>query len=543
VLTAEEIVKRVGLMSSVRSNWERLWQDCSHYCLPRQNTFIRSNWMGGENRDKLIYDSTAPQALEKFAAAMESMLTPRTQRWHGLTLGKTPQARSVAVKKWLDSVVDILFEVRYSSRANFASQSSEVYMSLGSVGTGPFLVEDGLSKGIQYRAIHLSEIYISEDAWGRVDCIARKYKLTARQAVKRFGDRSPDRVKEVEQNNPEREFEFIHYVCENDKRLYGSNSVSGMKWSSYDVCVDTKDTVEMGGYRTQPYAVSRYVTGPRETYGRSPAMTVLADIKTLNEMSKTMLRYGQLTTDPPWLLPDSDALQAFAARSGALNFGGVDDQGNELVKALRLTGDPKLSLELMNQRRESINRAFLVTLFQVLVDAPQMTATEVMQRIQEKGALLAPAMGRQQSEFLGTVIDRELDILWAHGELPDPPEEVLAMGGAISANYDSPLTRLQKADEGVGILKTLENVMAFREIDPHVGLRIRADDAIQTLAEINGMPARLLASDEEYQQALEQARQQDQVAQMAQMAQPAAGAVKDLSAANKNMAPQQQRAA
>ena len=40
-----------------------------------------------------------------------------------------------------------------------------------------------------------------------------------------------------------------------------------------------------------------------------------------------------------------------------------------------------------------------------------MTATEVLERAREKGALLAPTMGRQQSEALGPMIEREIDIL------------------------------------------------------------------------------------------------------------------------------------
>ena len=37
-----------------------------------------------------------------------------------------------------------------------------------------------------------------------------------------------------------------------------------------------------------------------------------------------------------------------------------------------------------------INDAFLVTLFQILTETPEMTATEVIERTREKGALLSP---------------------------------------------------------------------------------------------------------------------------------------------------------
>ena len=72
----------------------------------------------------------------------------------------------------------------------------------------------------------------------------------------------------------------------------------------------------------------------------------------------------------------------------------------------------------MEQRRVAIDDAFLVTLFQILVDTPRMTATEALIRAQEKGMLLTPTMGRQQSEALGPQIERELDLLMFHRILP-----------------------------------------------------------------------------------------------------------------------------
>ena len=107
---------------------------------------------------------------------------------------------------------------------------------------------------------------------------------------------------------------------------------------------------------------------------------------------------------------------------------------------------------------EVINDAFLVTLFQILVDAPQMTATEAMLRAQEKGALLAPTMGRQQSEFLGPLIEREIDILSRAGALPPMPDALVKAGGMVEVEYQSPLNRAQRSEEGVAILRTLESL-------------------------------------------------------------------------------------
>ena len=60
----------------------------------------------------------------------------------------------------------------------------------------------------------------------------------------------------------------------------------------------------------------------------------------------------------------------------------------------------------MTGQRAAVNDALYIRLFQILVQNPQMTATEVVERTNEKGILLAPTVGRQQSEYLGPLIDR-----------------------------------------------------------------------------------------------------------------------------------------
>ena len=47
----------------------------------------------------------------------------------------------------------------------------------------------------------------------------------------------------------------------------------------------------------------------------------------------------------------------------------------------------------------------------MMQDGPQMTATEVIQRNEEKMRLLGPVLGRLQSELLKPLIDRVFAIL------------------------------------------------------------------------------------------------------------------------------------
>lgn len=528
---ADDKIRRFEKAKTYRSNFENVWREIALRVLPRADDFVTKHYPGTK-RDEYVYDSTAQLALPAFAAAMESMLTPRTQKWHSLKPAALELQKDDEVLRYLENVRDILFSARYSPNANFASQSYELYMSLGAFGTGCMFIEDGLSKGIRYMHIPLSEIYILEDAQGVVDTVFWAYTRTVRQAYQKWGDALPEEVLKHKDKDPEKEFNFLHVVEPNDEQDKSKKNYKGMAYRACDIIIEGKKVLKESGYRTMPFAVSRYTTAPREIYGRSPAWDALADIKTLNEMSKTGLRYAQLVTDPPWLTADVDSLSPFALRPGAVNPGYINDQGVVLAKSMAPGGNPRITLEMADQRRTSINRSFLVTLFQILVDTPQMTATEAMLRAQEKGSLLAPTVGRQQSEFLGTLISREIDIHSAAGRIPPMPEKLRAAGGFLDIQYDSPLTRAQKAEEGVGILRTLEGITPLANIDPKMLKRVNADRTLKRLADINGAPMDMLYTDDEMAAINEQEAAAAAAAQLVQAAPQVAKTAKDLAQAN-----------
>ena len=88
-----------------------------------------------------------------------------------------------------------------------------------------------------------------------------------------------------------------------------------------------------------------------------------------------------------------------------MNFGAMTDNGVPLVAALDFKSNLPVSLEMQEQKRAVINDAFLVTLFQILVDAPAMTATEreaheAEQRKQRRELELARSNARRDQALL-----------------------------------------------------------------------------------------------------------------------------------------------
>lgn len=534
---AQEFITRHTKLEQNRSTFEQHWQEIAERILVRKAEFTKgkqpvTNVTRGEKRSEKVFDATASLAVDRFSAAMESLLTPRNARWHKLRPINEALRENIEVQQYLDEVTRVIFANRYAPTANFASQANEVYTDLGAFGTGVIFVEDNYGRGLRYSSVPLEQSYPIFDAWGRLIGFHRDFELEAHQIVREFGkDNVPAQIASAAEHAPMTRFRLLHVVRERGEYDPSRKDYRGMKFMSCYVSYTGTAILREKGYRTMPYMVTRYTTSTKEDYGRSPAMTVLPTIKTLNEMKKTVLRGAQKMVNPPLMMTEDGAMRSFDLREGAMNVGALDAQGNQLVKSLDIKGNIGLGIDLMQAEQKTVNEAFLVTLFQILVETPAMTATEAMLRAQEKGALLAPTMGRQQSEFLGPMITREIDILAHADAFPPMPDVLLKAGGEIEIEYESPIMLAQRAGEGVAILNTLQAVTPLAQVDPSVLDPFDLSESARILAEVNGYPAKALRSAEDIAARKAQQAQAEQAQQLLAAAPVAAGAVKDLAQA------------
>lgn len=527
---ALSIIKHQEKLASDRCNVDNWWQDIGYRVLPAEAQFTTVD-MEGTKRMERLFDSTAAIANERFAAVMEDLLTPRTQKWHGL---KPPPAyadlaKNQNVRAYYEQVSEVLFAMRYSPRANFAAQKHQGYLSLGAFGNSCLFIDDDIGRGAQYVQCHMSEIFWAEDQYGRVDTLYRKFPFEARKALQRWGDQLPEKIRNAAEKDPYKTFDFIHCVKPNTERKEGRADYAGMPWASYYVCCEDKSMMGRGGYWTWPYAIGRYIVSTRERYGRSPAMSAWPSIMTLQEEKKTVLRAGQLEVHPPLLLAEEGALEPFSMRAGALNHGMMSDAGQPLAQALKTGTNVPLGLELMNLEKADIEDVFLVSVFKVLVDNPQMTATQVLEIMQQRGVLLAPAMGRQHSEDIGPLVERELEIADNHGWLPEMPPELQEIGGAYEHEFTSPLARAMRAQDALAITRTMELIPGAIAIDPTAAYILDVPAALREVAEINGVPAKLMRDEKQVAQIAQQREQEAQATQ-------AAAAAPDISQAALNAA-------
>ncbi|UQN68279.1 portal protein [Burkholderia multivorans] len=527
-----------GRMKEKRQSYEATWNDVIDFLMPRLDKFgqlPRPDSEKGRERSQRMFDSTAPLALRNFVAAMDSMITPATQLWHRLKASNNVLNENAAVKAYLQEVVRVLFAVRYRWQGGFVTQMGATYQSVGLFGPGALMIEHDVGQGIVYRNVPMQRLWFAENNAGIIDKTHVQWELTLRQAAQRFGreNLSPSMQSALERD-PEKSAIFYHIVeprADRDPRkLDGRN----MRFGSYWLDEGRDRIIQNSGFRTFPFAIGRFYVGTGDAYGGSPACDAMPDTRMVNEMAKTNIRGAQKLVDPPLLVSEDGVLEGFDLRSGSLNWGGLDEKGNEMVKPLLMGKQAQIGIEFTQDTRQTINQWFYVTLFQILVDSGDMTATEVLERAQEKGVLLAPTLGRTQSELLGPLIERELDILAEAAQLPEMPRELINAGANVEIEYDSPLNKAMRAGESAATLQWLQQLSVVAQFDLRAmkapnGLRIA-----RMLADAGGVPVEAMNTDEELQ-AQEAAEAQAMQVQQALAAAPvAAGAIKDLSDAQVN---------
>ena len=526
------IITKQESLKSYRTPWENLWQDCGEYVNPNRGDFSTIRYRADTARYDKIYDTTAPLANENLASGLQGFLTSPSQRWFSLSTFDDNLNEEYAVKEWLNLATNILYDRVFNiPDSNFNSQAHELYLDLGSFGTAVMMVQDTPGSGITFRTFHLADCYIQENDKGFVDTLYRKYKRTGRQLIERFGEAVPEKIVKISQKDPFREFEVIHAV--EPSETYGEPLKKPTKkaFKSCYILLEEKTLLEEGGYDEFPYMVPRWSKVAGEIYGRSPSMTSLPDIKMVNAMMKTIIKSAQKLTDPPLLVPDDGFILPVRTVPGGLNFyrSGTQDR----IEPLETRGRPDIGFDLLQNRREHIRAAFHVDWMQLpdQKNNPNMTATEVVARQEEKMRLMGPMIGRLQVEFLGPLINRVFSIMMRKKMIPNPP--AIIQGEDMKIIYTSPLARAQKSSQLMTITRLFESMAPLYQAKPELLDNMNTDETFRFFHHLLDAPAKILNPEEKVEEE-RQARAEEQKAMMeAEQAKVQSEAGKNIAEANR----------
>lgn len=513
---AEQVCKRYDHLKASRGTWDSHWREIAELVYPRRDDFDTKR-SEGEKRMTKVFDSSAIHANELLASAMIALNVNPSSTWFKSNTDKMDEE----AKRWLDNASDVMIQHINGAESGFYTAAYEYFMEFCAFGTAAMFVEEAENlSGVRFQARSLSEIVVAEGANGVINTVFRKFEYTVNQIMERWPDNGSEVVEKLHsKGDVDKKLPIIHCIKPREGYDGSKKDSKNLPIESVYVLKEDMTLLEEGGYHEHPLPVGRFYKSPMEVYGRSPAMTALPDIKLLNEIMKVTIKGAQKSVDPPLIMPSASFLQPLRTAPSGIN---VFDSSNGL-NASQVIGqlpssNPNIGLDLVQYLTDKIRSMFFVDQLQ-LSGSPQMTATEVLQRTEEKTRLMAPILGRVQTEFLNPVLDRVFGLLLRQGKFGQPPESIPS---EFEFEFTGAISQAQRQQEAQGFLRSVETMTPLLQINPQLLTdNINADALIRDTMQTFGVGMDKLteedARDEQRQAQAEAAQQQEQMMQMQAM--------------------------
>jgi hypothetical protein len=434
----EALRRRYAAARSRRAAWEGLWRDCYAFALPQRGL---GDDLPAGRRGEMLYDGTAPDAVEQLAASLLAELAPPFSQWIGFVPGMAvPEAERAALAPLLDRAAVRLHQA--FDRSNLAVELHQGFLDLAVGGTACLMIEEappGEEAALRFAAVPLAHAVLAESGDLRLDTLYRRAAIAPSVLRRRFpgarlppaGEESGDaRLPVIEAFEPE-----------------------GGVWR-YTLLLDGEEAAVLaeGRFPQAPFVAFRWLKAPGEIYGRSPVMTALPDIKTANKVVELVLKNASFAVAGMWQADDDGVLNPATVRiePGTILPKAVGSAGLTPIQA---PGKFDVSDLVLKDLRARIRHTLLTDRLGP-TDAPRMTATEVLERSAETARLLGATYGRLQGELLAPLVRRSYAILARRGEVPDLPLD----GRTVALDYRSPVARAQGQRDLRAVLLWLDAV-------------------------------------------------------------------------------------
>lgn len=520
-----------------RRNVETLWQELAEFILPSQNGKFNGDTSKAVKKDRRLFDNTGPTAARDLAAALHSTITNPATKWSKLRFRETHLNDIADANDWTSNAVT---EVHNSlNDSNFDNQIGRAYQSYAGFATMVLLqdelFEDGVFKGFNFNAWHLSEVAFSENYLGIVDTIYRKFKLTLKQAYDQFGDAIGELKNRVD-FAPDEEHEFIHCIYTRDTKdlqkpnQFGQNSPLNRPIASIYIMKKGNKIVKEDGYYEFPVFVARWLTLPGEIYGFGPGHIARADVLTLNTLVRQILK-GMAKAIDPIIFQEQNNILSGDMRPGRI----VPVRNIQGIKEGVTQSRFDIGFMEAKELRESIKSAFYIDKLMLppRTETGEQTAYEIQQRLQQMQVVLGPPMSRLNTELLQPLIMRTLLSLMRNGRIPPIPQSVTQQSSnpyakslAMDVAFVNSLARSQQMSEIQNITSWAQETFQLAQMGKPEALDlINADEIVEKIARIRDIPEELIAT----QQQVQQLRDQRAKAQQAQSAMQGGMALGDMA--------------
>lgn len=526
-----------------RNNVETIWSELAEFVLQSHYSEFRGDMSKAIKRDQRVFDSTAIVACRDLANAIHGTVTNPTMKWSKLRFIDDDLNNEYAAVAWLDKCTDTIHN--YLNESNFDSQAGQSYHALCGLGTFALMHEESTDSNTLFNFLswHLAEVAFEENKNGVVDCIYRRFKLTASQLYEKFPDCCPEKVCQDAAKDPLKEYEVLHCIKPRAKLELESETLLTPKsrpFASFYM-MNTGHILDEDGFYEFPVYIARWSKLPGELYGYGPGHAARPDVRTICAVREESLKMLAKAVNPPIAATQNNIISA-DLRPGKLTV------VRDLEKFKEIVTQGRFDVASLEQKHltDSIKQAFYLDKLMLppRTETGEMTAYEISQRLEQMQTVLGPVLSRLNSDFLQKLVMRCLKICSRRSKLPAMPDEVaqilLSKGKNpseidLEVTFVNSLARSQQLGELRNVESFVQEMMMMAQANPQVLDKINFDAIVDYAAKIRSIPETIIKSDQEVEAKRQQAMQAQQQAAQLAAAQQVGSTVKDVGSGLGNL--------
>lgn len=523
----DKLYTRWGQLRSERASFWAHWQEITTYLLPYNGRYFTQDRNKGHRRYNNIYDSTGTRSLRVLGAGLMAGATSPARPWFRLQTPDHALNRYQPVRIWLDDCARIMQTV--FQRSNTYRVLHTMYEELGAFGTASSIVLPDYNRVIHHYPVTVGEFCIATDYQGQVTTFYREFEKTVAELVREFGYDNCSKAVQTQwdRGNLDNWVTLIHSIEPRSDRDPKMRDALNMAWRScyFESGADPEKYLRESGFDDFPVLVPRWSTAGGDIYGHSPGMEALGAIKQLQHQQLRKAQCIDYQTKPPLQVPVSMKNRDVDTLPGGINYVDVSGPNMGIRSAFEVQLNLQHLLPDMEETRDRIKSSFYADLFLMLATQPisRMTATEIVERHEEKLLMIGPVIERLHNELLEPLIDRTFQYLVKANAIPPAPPELQGM--ELSIEFVSILAQAQRAIGVNSVDRFVGNLGVIAQMKPDVLDKLDADQWVDAYADMLGVDPRIIIGGREVamiRQARNQAQQAEaQLAAQAQQAETA----------------------
>lgn len=518
-----------------RSNLLNLWQEIAENFYPERADFTSSRSLGTNFAENL--SSSYPILVRRdLGNSLSSMLRPTEKTWFHLTTENDEKMDNDA-KRWMQWAETLQRRVMYTRNASFNRATREGDHDFAAFGQCVISVElNKQADGLLYRTWHLRDMAWAENEEGKIGTVFRKWKPQLQDLIRIFGTGRLHRetVKAAEKD-PFAKVDVLHMVVESD--LSDSKSTTPYVSIFYDT--EHQHVIEQKGIFNRIYCIPRWQTVSGAQYSYSPATIAgLPDARLLQAMTYTLLEAGEKSVNPPMVAVQEAIRSDVSIYAGGITWvdAAYDERLGEVLRPLTQdNGKIPLGVDLIRDNRLMLAEAFYLNKLTLPQRAPEMTAYEIGQRIQQYIREALPLFEPMETEYNGAICEETFNVMLRAGAFGSPfdiPKQL--QGRDLSFKFKSPLHDAIEREKGASFLEGQGFIGQTMQFDPTVVHMVDAKEALRDVLSAIGMPAKWMRDKDEVDAIVAQEEAQKQQMIQAAQLQQSADAIKTLGEAGQN---------